>query len=79
MKPVLEFSLFALGWLCKGILWGLASQAIFQPLSKHIWRWLRRKAEAHAYVAHHVQQHPTFSFKDCATCRTPGILISESP
>jgi hypothetical protein len=77
---LLEYLAFVTGWFAKGVLVGLASQAIFQPLSKRIWRTLKKRAHAKAdgYVAHHLAGHETFKYDDCEICQPTPTSVSPS-
>lgn len=68
MKPTAEILLFIVGWLGKGIIFGLGSEIIFRPVSKRIWRYLRRKAESVTYVKHHVERHTSYNINHCELC-----------
>lgn len=70
MKPLTELLLFILGWVGKGIIFGIASEALFKPVSRRIWRYLRRKAESVLYIRHHVERHDPYNFKKCELCQS---------
>lgn len=44
---------------------------ILHPYTKRFWRGMRKKIpiQTPKYVTHHLEQHPTLSYKRCATCR----------